>query len=80
MTKRAEWVVSSVGRSAMLDVGPVHIEAWQSAISFDWHWSRGPYFRMPGDPFDSLALAQADAVRWLRKTIAEMAAACPEVE
>lgn len=24
--------------------------------------------------------AQADAVRWLRATIAEMAAACPEVE
>jgi len=27
-----------------------------------------------------MALVQADAVRWLRRTIAEMAAACPEVE
>ena len=32
------------------------------------------------DSFPTLALAQADAVRWLRATIAEMAAACPEVE
>lgn len=77
MTKRAEWVISPMGRSSMLDVGPLHVETWQSAVTLKWHWSKGPNFRLRGDPFDSMDAAQADAVRWLRATIAEMAAMLP---
>lgn len=79
MTKRAEWMRRQSTQSAYkLTVGTISIFVDLYSDGY-WYWrpvgaSGGP------DSFPTLALAQADAVRWLRATIAEMAAACPEVE
>ena len=79
MTKRAEWVECDphdIGYSWRLDVGQIQIVAkWMGR----WLW-RSSTGHHPNVSFNSLALAQADAVRWLRATIAEMAAMLPEAE
>ena len=81
MTKRAEWVDIGIGGWSQLVVGTVEVNVWHIQAPDDlWHW-RVCYSDVRGaTSFASKAAAQAAAVRWLRATIAEMAAACPEVE
>lgn len=81
MTKRAEWM--QAGDRWFLRVGALEVlvEQWNHIDGW-WRWrsTRESRESQGYDSFPTLALAQADAVRWLRATIAEMAAACPEVE
>ena len=79
MTKRAEWVETN--GFYRLWVGTVEINVWRVSAPDDlWHWRVCYSDVRCATSFLTLAAAQADAVRWLRATIAEMAAACPEVE
>lgn len=79
MTKRAEWKDVDGGWSRLV-IGTVEVNVLRDAPNVRWLW-RVCYSDVHSAKwFDSLAAAQADAVRWLRATIAEMAAACPEVE
>lgn len=82
-TKRAEWTLDSEIES-LLRLGPFEVCAWKRGEAYggDFRWmAHGcSSSNCSKEGFPTLALAQADAVRWLRATIAEMAAACPEVE
>lgn len=80
MTKRVEWRIRGDRAVMFLDVSSVSVAivVRPNALHpdlFMWHSGTAGV-----GGFHSLAAAQADAVRWLRATIAEMAAACPEVE
>lgn len=79
--KRAAWVAISATEAA-LTLGPIEICAWEKEAGGGYAWIAQGCSATVGSAcgWPTMALAQADAVRWLRRTIAEMAAACPEVE
>ena len=78
--KRATWVAVNA-HEATLTLGPIEICAWEMEAGGGYAWIAQGCSATVGSAcgWSTLALAQASAVRWLRRTIAEMAAACPEV-
>mgnify|MGYP000564809254 CR=1 FL=1 len=80
MTKRAEW--NRIGNRWFLRVAAMEVLVEQLRDDLPWQWRlTSPRDRTPPPRlFPTLAAAQADAVQWLRATIAEMAAMLPEVE